>query len=322
MRLLTGRPYSIRAWLSDNVSEQTISAPATSAGFDFTDLSLRIVPQTVGAFKISISASDGCGGVTQSPESSVVQVTAGPGTNAPPDSVIVAPKTDVSILPGNGVTFNGSGSDPDNNLPLRYAWNFGTNGPAGSSSANPGVVRFPTAGIYVVTLTVQDGKGLADPTPATRTITVRDGSPIAIPRTGWSLKYADSEETDRFATPATNAFDGNAATYWYTRWNQATAQLPHELQINLGAQYNIHGFRYLPRQNGTDGRISKYEFYVSLDGLNWGAPAATGVFVNDGTEKQVLFDAYRTGQYVRLRALGEANNLAYTAVAELTVLTR
>ena len=84
--------------------------------------------------------------------------------------------------------------------------------------------------------------------------------------------------------------------------------------------YNISGFRYLPRQDGSNhGWIGQYEFYVSTDGTNWGSPAATGTFANNANEKLVSF-ASRTGQFVRLRALSEVNALPYTTVAELNVL--
>ena len=38
---------------------------------------------------------------------------------------------------------------------------------------DPGTVIFNTRGTYTVTFTVKDSLGLADPTPATRTISVK-----------------------------------------------------------------------------------------------------------------------------------------------------
>ena len=48
-----------------------------------------------------------------------------PPSNQPPNSSITSPAGDTTIAPGQSVSFGGSGSDPDNNLPLTYAWNFG-----------------------------------------------------------------------------------------------------------------------------------------------------------------------------------------------------
>ena len=106
---------------------------------------------------------------------------------------------------------------------------------------------------------------------------------------------------------------------WHTQWT-VFAPLPHEIQINLGAVYNVSGFLYLPRQDGQSiGTIGQYEFYVSSDGVNWGTAVATGTFANNTQQKQVLFTT-KTGQYVRLRALSEINGQPYTSMAELNVL--
>ena len=119
---------------------------------------------------------------------------------------------------------------------------------------------------------------------------------------------------------AVNAFDGNTSTKWHTKWFGGSDPIPHEIQINLGAMYNVSGFRYLPRQDGgVNGRIKDWEFYVSTDGTNWGSAVATGTFVNDATEKEVFF-TLKAGQYVRLKALSEVNNNPWTSMAEITVL--
>ena len=157
------------------------------------------------------------------------------------------------------------------------------------------------------------------------------GSTTAIPQGGWSLLYVDSQEISCGNYRAVNSFDGNPATFWHTQWCPSPAALPHEMQINLGATYNISGFTYLPRQDGcSNGWISQYEFYVSSDGVNWGTPVASGTF-NYGTATtgcpgasvvpaiQVPFTG-ASGHYVRLRALSEVNGSPWISMAELNVL--
>jgi hypothetical protein len=240
--------------------------------------------------------------------------------NQPPDSVITSPALDPVIAPGQAVTFAGSGSDLDSNLPLTYAWTFGTGGPPASTAQNPGAVVFPTAGTYTVTFTVRDALGLADPVPATRTVVVQTGGiPAVISQAGWRLVFVDSEETAN-GEVGPKAFDGNPTTMWQTQWQTASPPPPHEIQIDLGATYTVSGFRYLPRQSGgLFGDIGQYEFYVSADGVTWGSPVATGTFASTSAEKQVLFTA-KTGRYVRLRALSEVAGFPWTNVAELNVL--
>jgi endo-alpha-N-acetylgalactosaminidase len=145
-------------------------------------------------------------------------------------------------------------------------------------------------------------------------------SATVIPHTHWALRYVDSQDTLGGNYAAVNSFDGSTTSFWHTRWYGAIDPLPHEIQIDLGATYAVSSFRYLPRQDGNpNGRIGKYEFYVSTDGVNWGTPVVTGTLVNDATEKQVSFTA-KTGRYVRLRALTEANGLQYTSMAEFNVV--
>jgi hypothetical protein len=145
-------------------------------------------------------------------------------------------------------------------------------------------------------------------------------APQPIAKSGWKLKFVDSEETVAANNAAVNAFDGNANTIWHSRWSGSTSAAPHEIQIDLGATYSLGGFRYLPRQDGgTNGRIAKYEFYVSMDGVTWGSPAVAGTLANDAKEKEVLFAA-KTGRYVRLRALSDVAGAGFISMAELGVL--
>ena len=200
--------------------------------------------------------TDSLGLADATPDTRVITVQS---PNQAPDSVIDSPVSDQTITVGQSVDFAGTGTDPDNNTPLTYLWNFGTgSGIADATAEDPGLVQFDTVGTFTVSFTVTDGLGLANPTPDTRTITVQSGLSV-IPKTGWSLKFVDSEET---VAPggygAVKSFDGDTNTFWHTRYYGINPDPPHphEIQINLGAVYDIGGFRYLPRQDGNqNGRI-------------------------------------------------------------------
>ncbi len=190
---------------------------------------------------------------------------------------------------------------------------------------NPGAVVFRTPGVYAVRLTVTDSLGGADSTPAVRMVTVRAPVPTWIGTTGWTLRYADSQETAGENGAAANAFDGNPNTIWHTQWYKVTPSrgYPHEIQINLGRSYSMSSFRYTPRQDGgLNGRVGNYEFYVSADGVNWGTPVASGTFANSSATQQVTFTA-TAGQYVRFRTPSEARGASasypFTSVAEIGV---
>src|SRR6185503_2807713 len=94
-----------------------------------------------------------------------------PPPNQAPNGVIDTPTANVTIAAGQSVSFTGTGSDPDNNLPLTFAWNFG-GGATNSTVEDPGAVVFNTPGTYTVTFTVKDGLNLADASQDSSTVTV------------------------------------------------------------------------------------------------------------------------------------------------------
>jgi hypothetical protein len=93
-------------------------------------------------------------------------------TDEPPKGTITAPTGDVTITAGQAVNFAGTGSDVDGTV-QKYSWFFPEGTPDDSSVPNPGAIVFPNAGTYVVSLTVLDDKGVNDPSPPTRTVTVQ-----------------------------------------------------------------------------------------------------------------------------------------------------
>lgn len=241
--------------------------------------------------------------------------------NRPPDGTILEPVADASISTGETVFFEGSGLDPDGNIPLRYAWDFGADsGVASSNSVSPGVVLFQTPGLFTATLTVTDALGRPDPRPAERLVRVLGaGVDPTIPRNNWLVVYVDSEETNSEDGRGLNAIDGDPNTIWHTEYSLAQPEPPHEIQIDLGSAYEMTGFRYLPRQDASvNGTIRDYLLYVSRDGREWSGPTASGSWPDDKEEKAVLFPP-TFGQFVRLVALSEVNNKEYTTAAEINV---
>ena len=140
-----------------------------------------------------------------------------------------------------------------------------------------------------------------------------------IPQGQLRVVSVDSQDTLGGNYAGTHALDGNPATIWHTEWYQRTAPLPHAITLDLGREYLVGGFGYLPRQDGhPHGTIAEYQCWVSTDNLTWGAAVAAGTFAANMSDKTVRFPAKR-GRYVRLLALSEINGKAYTSAAELNI---
>jgi parallel beta-helix repeat protein len=149
-----------------------------------------------------------------------------------------------------------------------------------------------------------------------------------IPKTGWTVPYVDSFEASASQQGldyrGERAIDGNPNLVWVTQYNGGSPGYPHELQLNMQQVYTISGFRYLPPQTISESRIGQYELYTSLTGggacTSWGAPAATGTWIDSAVEKEVLFTP-RTAQYVCLHSLSSVvSGQPYASAAELNVL--
>ncbi|MEV6487518.1 discoidin domain-containing protein [Actinoplanes sp. NPDC051633] len=144
-------------------------------------------------------------------------------------------------------------------------------------------------------------------------------APALVPQSQMTVRSVDSEETAALNGRGTNVLDGNPATYWHTRYSGTVAPVPHEIQLDLGAARAVTDLYYQPRTDASpNGRIGRYEVYVSASGSSWGTPVATGTLPNTTATQHLRF-LPKTGRYLRLRALSEVNGNAWTSIAELNV---
>ena len=142
---------------------------------------------------------------------------------------------------------------------------------------------------------------------------------IPLSRTGWTATASD-EETSRVNGRAGNVLDGKSSTMWHSRWSPApAAPLPHTITIDTKATRSIGGLRYLPRADGTNGRVGSFEIRVSTNGSAWSV-VASGTLPDTSAEKTVTFTAV-SARYVRLTAVTESGNRGpWSSAAEINLL--
>ena len=122
---------------------------------------------TSGVFPITFTCTDATGLVDPAPATRTITV------NSPPESQITSPPAELTITVGTGVNFAGACTDPDNNVPFTFLWNFGGGAsPSTSTQQNPPGVVFNTSGTFTVSFACTDTVGTTDPSPATVRVTV------------------------------------------------------------------------------------------------------------------------------------------------------
>lgn len=242
-------------------------------------------------------------------------------SNIAPNGVIDSP-ANTSIAVGDFVSFTGTGSDTDGDLPLTYLWNFGIgSGVTDSILEDPGMVQFNTAGSYIVTFLVTDVKGLADITPATVTIIVGAATSSTITDntgSGYATIGAWGSSTSSggfYGADYEYAFAGTGSKT--ATWSFAVAS---DGQYDVSAQWTSHSNRapnatYTLYNNGSqigtatvDQRSSPGTFNLLLS-----VPLLTGtldVVLSDNASGVVIADA------VKVDFLGPVGNFAPDSVID------
>lgn len=93
-------------------------------------------------------------------------------------------------------------------------------------------------------------------------------------------------------------FDFNEKNMWHTDYNNRNAT-PFDMVINLHAITQIDRLDYLPRQEGSNGRLLKGKVYYGMDGINW-KEAGTFTWNNDATTKSFKFKDTPEAGYLKL----------------------
>ncbi|MBN1768032.1 MAG: alpha-L-fucosidase [Prolixibacteraceae bacterium] len=133
-----------------------------------------------------------------------------------------------------------------------------------------------------------------------------------ISKKDWKIEDVTDEK-------AISIFDGNTATTWHQR----DKNMPVDLVVDLGATYNVSGFKYLPDQSRwSSGIITTYEFYVSDDTKKWKL-VSEGEFSNikNNPVWQIKNFKPETTRFIKLRAIKNTSGDNVAGYTEIDIIT-
>src|SRR5262245_61953987 len=127
----------------------------------------------------------------------------------------------------------------------------------------------------------QGAAGSTDGAAAAATAQTVGTAYAPLTRTGWTAT-ADSQETAAVNGAAANAIDGNATTFWISRYTPAPAvALPHWLTVDMKSSQRIAGLTYQPRPAASrNGDIGQYRIAISNNNIAW-TTVASGTWADD-----------------------------------------
>ncbi|MDE3741649.1 alpha-L-fucosidase [Maribacter polysaccharolyticus] len=196
-------------------------------------------------------------------------------------------------------------SVPDPKVDVYYTLDGSKPSTSSMKYEGPFVIKKPTTVSYFA----------HDPKTNARTVNKRKDFDIA--RANWEIVYT----TTGNMIEAEKLIDDDPNTYWASDKGVSAIQ---EVIIDLGKQYPLKGFTYLPMQERNPfGIITHFEFYVSTDNKRW-RRVVRGEFdniVDHRVEQKVPFKRTRA-RYIKLRGIKVSGDDYRTSFGEVGVLTR
>lgn len=153
-------------------------------------------------------------------------------------------------------------------------------------------------------------KGNIDNLTITNVATIYDET--LIPQSQMTITATSEQPNVGTEGLASFAIDGDEGTIWHTKYSPKD-ELPQSVTINLGETCKVDRFTYLPRQNGgTNGIITKYAIYTSIDGEEF-SKVSEGEFENNIKLKTVKFNNSIEANYIKFEALEGVGGFASAA---------
>ena len=132
----------------------------------------------------------------------------------------------------------------------------------------------------------------------------------------WLVIGYTNQETASENGRAANLIDGNATTYWHSRWSSTPGTYPYFIAVDMKKDTTVTGFTFTQR-NGVR-RVKDVEIQVSQDNVNWNSE---GQFVLQDiiTPQNVALPAVKSFRYFKLIFKSAFDGTQNAAMAEVKV---
>ena len=182
-----------------------------------------------------------------------------------PVAAISSPDSDVIIMQGSSVSFNGTVSS--GNSPLTHSWNFGDTTIPVSSVEDPGSKVFNQSGTYTVTYTTTDDDGDSSTASVVVTVLVPDTNPTASmtsPSSNVNITQGGSVNCQGTVTGGNTPYT-HAWNFGLSGLATRTVEDPGTLTFNVAGNYTV-----TYTVTDSDGDTSSVSHTVTVTPVNQG----------------------------------------------------
>lgn len=143
-----------------------------------------------------------------------------------------------------------------------------------------------------------------------------DNSVPLLSRTGWTIADFSTEEAtgedDGKNGKAIHLIDNNLNTFWHSKWNGGTDEMPHYVTIDMQQSYTITQVNLIRRQGNDNLRAG--EFWLSENNTDF---VKIGDYRLESRDDEQTFTVTHTpGRYLKV-VFTESNNPPHTSIAEV-----
>lgn len=143
---------------------------------------------------------------------------------------------------------------------------------------------------------------------------------VKINKSDWSVVSVSSEEANGEGAnggKAIHMIDGNAETFWHSKWQGGSVALPHEMVFDMKKTVQIAQVELLPRGRSSNNPIKLVQFETSMDNVTW---ESIGEFAFENSDVALLYAVKSTkARYIKMIIPNKGGNGNVAAIRELDV---